>query len=57
MNLVDFLLLAALAAGVYLALRAIRRGHTGGCSGHCAGCAGCTGQMSHSATEIPNRPK
>lgn len=41
MNLVDFLLLAALAAGVYMALRAIRRGRTGGCSSCCGECGGC----------------
>lgn len=41
MNLVDFLLLAVLAAGVYMALRAIRRGRTGGCSSCCGECGGC----------------
>lgn len=37
MNLPDYLLLAALAAGVWAALRAIRRGKDQ-CGGGCAAC-------------------
>ncbi len=37
-SVLDWALLALVSAGVLLALRAIRRGHTGGCCGDCARC-------------------
>ena len=45
MRLVDYLLLALLAVGVFLAIRKMvkrkREGSFCGCGGNCAGCSGC----------------
>lgn len=38
MGALDVLLLAAIAGAAYLALRACKKGKTGGCSGDCAHC-------------------
>lgn len=38
MGALDWLLLAAVAVGVVFALRAHRRGRSGGCCGDCAHC-------------------
>jgi hypothetical protein len=38
MSIPDVVLLALIGAGVFLALRAIRRGSSGGCCGSCGAC-------------------
>ena len=38
MSVLDWLLIAAIAAGVFFALRAAHRGYTGSCSGDCTRC-------------------
>lgn len=38
MGVLDWLLLAAVAVGVVFALRAARRGRSGGCCGDCTRC-------------------
>jgi len=44
MNILDWLLLLAVAAGVFAALRSsLRRKKRGGCCGCSGGCAGCSG--------------
>ena len=41
--MMNFLVLAALGAVVFLAIRSLRKKHKsgGGCSGNCAGCSKC----------------
>ena len=43
MNIYDFLILAAVAVLVYIAVRAAtKKKKSGGCSGNCESCGGCS---------------